>query len=104
MPSVSMILRDSRADSAFTNCKRIALNAPYQPEVPLVAVLARGVTAGVSVPVLKAETSVEQLKVLAASPATDSDGSSDHWLDVCGSVWNLLEGERVRLKGYLDAL
>jgi hypothetical protein len=103
-PSISIILRESRAENAFSNCKQIVLNAPYQPEVPLAAVLARGVTAGVPVPVLKAETSVEQLKAFAASPATDSDGSSDHWLDVCGNVWNLVEGERVRLKGYLDAL
>jgi hypothetical protein len=102
--SISIVLRESRADSNLTTCKHLVLNAPYQPELPIPAVLARGLTVNGSVPILKAEASVEQLSALAASPAMDIDGASDHWIDVCGRPWHLAETERAQLEVYLGAL
>jgi len=101
--TVSIVLRESRPDSNLSTCKHLVLNAPYQPEISLPATLARGITANGTVPVLKAEAALEQLQSLAASPATDVDGASDHWIDVCGRPWHLGETDREQLKTFLDA-
>jgi hypothetical protein len=102
--TISFVLRETLSDSNLETCTQVVLHPSEQQELEIEGKPGKATSPLGPVLVLKGQVTMEQLRRMTASPGNSSATAPDHWIDVCGHHWNMLNAERLKLKVYLDSL